>query len=55
MQHPIDEEEYRREHLFKDLELEPEQSRGQRAFTKNLEKILAGLLKFYNKYYNKQN
>lgn len=47
-------EEHRREHLFRDLELEQEQSLGQRAFAKNLEKILAGLLKFYNKYYNKQ-
>ena len=52
--HEYLDEEFRREHLFRDLELEQEQSLGQRAFAKNLEKILGGLLKFYNKYYNKQ-
>lgn len=46
--------EFQFEYLFKDLELEQEQSLGQRAFAKNMDKILNNLLKFYNKYYNRQ-
>ncbi|TNV70731.1 hypothetical protein FGO68_gene17158 [Halteria grandinella] len=46
--------EFKFDYLWRDLDLEPEQSFGQRAFSKNMEKILTGLLKFYNKYYNRQ-
>jgi hypothetical protein len=45
--------EFQFDYLFKDLELEQEQSYGQRAFSKNQERILGSLLKFYNTYYNK--
>ena len=51
---PEAERNFRNAYLFKDLELEQEQSYGQRGFGRNMDKILNGLLKFYNKYYNKQ-
>lgn len=40
-------------YLFKDLDLDDEQTYGQRKFSKNMDKILYDLIKFYNKYYNK--
>ena len=40
-------------YLFRDLDLEEEQTYGQRGFSKNMDKILSDLIKFYNKYYNR--
>ena len=48
------EKTFKNAYLFNNLELEQDQSYGQRGFGRNMEKILSTLLKFYNKYYNKQ-
>ena len=43
---------FTQQYLFKDLDVEEEESYGQRLFAKNMDKVLAGLIKFYNRYYN---